>query len=88
MLLKLIFLIFFSTLAYAQNTKPLIVTDNATQTCNTTRMVYSPGSVTCLGSVATVSSGSGGGSGNIDGGNSLSIYLPNQIINGGSASIP
>lgn len=45
----------------AQNTKPLIATDNSTQTCNTTRMVFSPGSLSCSGSVATV----GGGSGNV-----------------------
>ena len=53
----LIFLLLCGT-AWGQNTKPLIATDNSTQTCNTTRMVFSPGSLACSGSVATVSGGS------------------------------
>lgn len=65
MLLKLIiFLLLFPSALMAQNAKPLIATDNSTQTCNTTRMIFSPGSLSCSGSVATVTSGSGG-SGNV-----------------------
>lgn len=60
----------------AQNAKPLIATDNATQTCNSTRMVFSPGSLSCSGSVATVT---GGGSGNVGIGTSgWGAYYPSN----------
>lgn len=50
------------TLVMAQNTKPLVATDNATQTCNSTRMVFTPGALACSGSVATVTTGGGASS--------------------------
>ncbi len=61
MLLKLILLFLLPTVVMAQNTKPLIVTDNGSNTCNATRMVVSSGSLSCSGSVATVTTGGGGG---------------------------
>lgn len=62
MLLKLIiFFLLFPSVLMAQNIKPLIVTDNASNTCNTARMIFSPGSVSCSGSNATVIGGGGSG---------------------------
>lgn len=58
--LKFIILLIIPSIAFAQNTKPLIVTDNGTQTCNTTRMIVSTGTLTCNGSVATIVTGGGG----------------------------
>lgn len=49
-----------SQASFAQTTKPLVSTDNNTQTCNTTRMIFPVGDLSCGGSVATVFGGSGG----------------------------
>jgi hypothetical protein len=83
MFLKLLFFILFSSVALAQNTKPLIATDNSTQTCNTTRMVFSPGVLACSGSVATIT-GSGGGGGS-PGGSNTDVQYNNAGSFGGNA---
>jgi len=45
----------------AQNVKPLVVTDTIS-TCNSTRMIVTSGTLSCSGSVATITTGGGGGS--------------------------
>lgn len=79
MLLKLIlFLLLFPSVVMAQNTRPLIVTDNSS-TCNATRMVVSSGSLSCSGSIATIATGGGGGT-NIGIGTVFPGGIPNQLL--------
>lgn len=86
MFLKLIILLLlFPSVSMAQNTKPLIVTDNSS-TCNATRMVVTSGTLSCAGSVATVTTGGGGGGGSPASPNK-SIQFNNSGAFGGSANL-
>lgn len=57
---KILFiLLLFPSIIFAQNTRPLIATDNASNTCNADRMVFTPGALSCSGSTATITTSTG-----------------------------